>query len=173
MQTPTEYAENTCARYKLKVRGLSGHGTQIAASIDEPDRSCRVGCQDELIKYRFYLVNGRYGHFPLGTKCSNTQERYCVNGKCLEFGANNIPLKESHISLALFRKRRSLMQQNLITESQQINNKLTDNNKNQSRRKRSYLYYDPVNITETITQDFINSIVQGIIDFEQQQIYGE
>ncbi|TMW39486.1 hypothetical protein DOY81_015433, partial [Sarcophaga bullata] len=53
-----------CSRYKLKVRGLSGHGTQIAASVEDPDRSCRVGCQDESIHHRFYLVNGNYGHFP-------------------------------------------------------------------------------------------------------------
>ncbi|XP_037942184.1 uncharacterized protein LOC119675069 [Teleopsis dalmanni] len=146
--TPAEFAENTCSRYKLKVRGLSGHGTQIAASINEPDRSCRVGCQDEFIKYRFYLVNGKYGHFPLGTKCSNTEERYCVNGKCLEFGPNNIPQQQSHISLALFRNRRSV------------------DSKSIRRHKRSFLYYDPVNITETLTQDFINNIVNSIIAVE-------
>ncbi|XP_054738435.1 uncharacterized protein LOC129244685 isoform X1 [Anastrepha obliqua] len=163
--TATEHAENTCGRYKLKVRGLSGYGTQIAASVDEPDRSCRVGCQDEFIKYRFYLVNGRYGHFPLGTKCSNIEERYCVNGKCLEFGSNNIPLQQSHISLALFRSRRSLPAQQTVLDEQTA--------ESSARQRRSYLYFDPVNITETITQDFINNIVRSIIDFEQEHVEEE
>ncbi|XP_032591053.2 A disintegrin and metalloproteinase with thrombospondin motifs adt-1 isoform X2 [Drosophila grimshawi] len=146
--TTAEYAEQTCARYKLKVRGLSGHGAQISASIGEPDRSCRVGCQDELIKYRYYLVNGNNGHFPIGTRCSQVGRRYCVQGKCLEFGADNMPLQQSHISLALFRSKRGAVH----------------------RSKRSFLYYDPVNITETITQDFLNNIVRSIIDIERQHL---
>ncbi|CAD7015110.1 unnamed protein product [Ceratitis capitata] len=164
----TEHAEHTCARYKLKVRGLSGYGTQIAASVDEPDRSCRVGCQDEFIKYRFYLVNGRYGHFPLGTKCSHTEERYCVNGKCLEFGPDNIPLQQSHISLALFRSRRSAPSQDIVERRESAQTAVQSN-----RQRRSYLYFDPVNITETITQDFINNIVKSIMDFEQQGVEDE
>ncbi|XP_037887566.1 A disintegrin and metalloproteinase with thrombospondin motifs 16 isoform X1 [Glossina fuscipes] len=161
LQTPIEFAESTCSRYKLKVRGLSGHGTQIAASVENPDRSCRVGCQDEFIKHRFYLVNGKYGHFPLGTKCSATEERYCVNGKCLEFGADNIPLQQSHISLALFRNRRSLKK-----HKHHINGR----NASKIRRKRSFLYFDPVNITETLTQDFINGIVNSIIKYEEKNL---
>lgn len=147
----------------MKVRGLSGHGTQIAASVENPDRSCRVGCQDEFIKHRFYLVNGKYGHFPLGTKCSATEERYCVNGKCLEFGADNIPLQQSHISLALFRNRRSLKK-----HKHHINGR----NPSKIRRKRSFLYFDPVNITETLTQDFINGIVNSIIKYEEKTLKG-
>ncbi|KAH8407513.1 hypothetical protein KR222_004682, partial [Zaprionus bogoriensis] len=141
LQTPAEYAEQTCARFRMKVRGLSGHGAQISASIEEPDRSCHVGCQDEFIKYRYYLVNGAKGYFPLGTRCSHIGRRYCVYGKCLEFGADNLPLQQSHISLALFSSNSS------------------------KRQKRSFLYYEPVNITETITQDLLNSIVSSIIDF--------
>ncbi|XP_068145520.1 A disintegrin and metalloproteinase with thrombospondin motifs 18 isoform X1 [Drosophila tropicalis] len=148
LQTASEFAEQTCARYKMKVRGLSGHGTQISASIDEPDRSCRVGCQAEFIKYRYYLVNGKNGHFPLGTRCSQIHRRYCVYGKCLEFGEDNLPLQQSHISLALLRSRRDT----------------------RTRKKRSFLYYEPVNITETITQDFLNSIVSNLMDAEREPI---
>ncbi|XP_075165715.1 ADAMTS metallopeptidase stall [Haematobia irritans] len=151
LQTTSEYADHTCSRYKLKVRGLSGHGTQIAASVEDPDRSCRVGCQDEFIQHRFYLVNGNYGHFPLGTRCSSSDERYCVQGKCLEFGPDKIPLQESHISLALFRSRRSARKHHHI------------------RKKRSFLYYDPVNITETLTQDFIDNIVDSIITLDEKK----
>ena len=136
------------------MRGLSGHGTQIAASVEDPDRSCRVGCQDESIHHRFYLVNGNYGHFPLGTRCSHNEERYCVQGKCLEFGPDQIPLKQSHISLALFRSKRSLQRRKHL------------------RSKRSFLYYEPVNITETLTQEFINNIVNSIITLEEQQLKG-
>ncbi|KAH8348125.1 hypothetical protein KR084_004483 [Drosophila pseudotakahashii] len=106
LQTAAEFAEQTCARYRQKVRGLSGHGAQISASIDEPDRSCRVGCQDEFIKYRYYLVNGRNGHFPPGTRCSPVGKRYCVYGKCLEFGDDDMPLEKTHISLGQLRTRR-------------------------------------------------------------------
>ncbi|XP_059225123.1 uncharacterized protein LOC106087759 [Stomoxys calcitrans] len=150
LQTTGEYADHLCSRYKLKVQGLSGHGTQIAASVEDPDRSCRVGCQDEFIQHRFFLVNGNYGHFPLGTRCSAGDDRFCVQGKCLEFGPDQIPLQESHISLALFRSRRSAR-------------------KHRHRRtKRSFLYYDPVNITETLTQDFIDNIVDSIITLDGQ-----
>ncbi|XP_005176563.1 uncharacterized protein LOC101893463 [Musca domestica] len=152
LQTTGEFADNTCSGYKTKVRGLSGHGTQIAASVENPDRSCRVGCQDEFIQHRFYLVNGNYGHFPLGTRCSNSDDRYCVQGKCLEFGPDKIPLQKSHISLALFRSRRS-----------------ANRNPQHSRKKRSFLYYEPVNITETLTQDFIDNIVNSIIQLEEDQ----
>ncbi|XP_022227613.2 A disintegrin and metalloproteinase with thrombospondin motifs 16 [Drosophila obscura] len=109
LQTAAEYAEQTCASYRMKVRGLSGHGAQISASMDEPDRSCRVGCQDEFIKYRYYLVNGKNGHFPMGTRCSQVSKRFCVYGKCLEFGDDNLPLEKSHISLALLRTRREAL----------------------------------------------------------------
>ncbi|XP_061401115.1 A disintegrin and metalloproteinase with thrombospondin motifs 8-like [Musca vetustissima] len=152
LQTTGEFADNTCSGYKTKVRGLSGHGIQIAASVENPDRSCRVGCQDEFIQHRFYLVNGNYGHFPLGTRCSNSEDRYCVQGKCLEFGPDHIPLQKSHISLALFRSRRSAKKHQQHT-----------------RKKRSFLYYDPVNITETLTQDFIDNIVNSIINLEANQ----
>lgn len=68
------------------MRGLSGHGTQILASAGDPDRACKVACQDEYLSHRYYLVYGDQGHFPFGTKCSargTDDNRYCVNGKCL------------------------------------------------------------------------------------------
>lgn len=91
------------------MRGLSGNGMQIAPSTIDPDRGCKVACQDEFLSHRFYLVNGEHGFFPFGTKCSRTvtDNRYCVNGKCLQFDKRNIPLVESHVSLALYRSRRS------------------------------------------------------------------
>lgn len=142
------------------MRGLSGHGTQIAASVENPDRSCRVGCQDEFIKHRFYLVNGKYGHFPLGTKCSPHEERYCVNGKCLEFGQDLIPLQQSHISLALFRSRRSPVAYGTGAQQHFASSK----RKRRRRKRRSFVYVEPINITETLSQDFINSIVNSITD---------
>lgn len=110
IETTQEFATNLCRNYQKKVRGLSGNGMQIAPSTIDPDRGCKVACQDEFLSHRFYLVNGEHGFFPFGTKCSRTatDKRYCVNGKCLQFDKRNIPLVESHISLALYRSRRSI-----------------------------------------------------------------
>jgi len=33
-------------------------------------------------------------------------KRYCVNGKCLEFGDDDLPLEKIHISLGQMRTRR-------------------------------------------------------------------
>lgn len=80
---------------------------QISPSTNDPDRGCKVACQDEHIAYRFYLVNGEQGYFPFGTKCSRADDkRYCVNGKCLEFDENNIPFVEPQITLAHYRSKR-------------------------------------------------------------------
>lgn len=82
--TTFEYATRLCKRYQQKVRGLSGIGMQIAPSVEDPDRSCRIACQDNFIRHRFYLVNGEQGHFPFGARCNHDElNRYCVNGKCL------------------------------------------------------------------------------------------
>ncbi len=78
-----EYADKLCFKYQTKVRGLSGNGMQILPSVKDPDRGCKVACQDEFLRHRFYFVNGEQGFFPFGTKCSTSENRYCVNGKCL------------------------------------------------------------------------------------------
>lgn len=69
------------------MRGLSGHGTQILAGAGDPDRACKVACQDEYLSHRYYLVYGEQGYFPFGTQCSThggvDDNRYCVNGQCL------------------------------------------------------------------------------------------
>lgn len=107
LQTTREFATKLCKKYQSKVRGLSGNGMQISPSTNDPDRGCKVACQDAYIAYRFYLVNGEQGYFPFGTKCSRMDEnRYCVNGKCLEFDENNIPFVEPEISLAHYRSKR-------------------------------------------------------------------
>ncbi|XP_037036544.1 A disintegrin and metalloproteinase with thrombospondin motifs adt-1 [Bradysia coprophila] len=142
LQTTTEYADKLCYKYQLKVRGLSGNGMQILPSIKDPDRGCKVACQDEFLLHRFYFVNGEQGFYPFGTRCSSSENRYCVNGKCLKFGLDGIPLNESHLSLAGYRSKRDLF--------------------SNRRERRSYLYYSPVNITERVTQDYIQSIIASI-----------
>lgn len=128
---------------------------QIAASASDPDRGCKVACQDEYLPHRFYLVNGEQGYFPFGTKCSrsNDNNRYCVNGKCLEFGADNIPLVESHISLALYRSKRELS----VPRNQHSSDIAS-----RQRQKRNYLFYEPINITETISAEFLQSIIDNL-----------
>lgn len=68
---------------------MSGLGMQISAIAEDPDRPCRVACQDENISHRFYLVNGEDGWFPFGTDCSrggsssSSKKAFCISGKCL------------------------------------------------------------------------------------------
>ncbi|KAK4884284.1 hypothetical protein RN001_000555 [Aquatica leii] len=112
VRTPYQHASMVCNEYKERVRRLSGFGMQISAALEDPDRPCRVACQDENISHRFYLVNGEEGWFPFGTDCSKgipDKKAYCVSGKCLKFGADDTPLSESEFTLPLLsRTRRSL-----------------------------------------------------------------
>lgn len=58
----------------------------LFSPTEDPDRPCRVACQDENISHRFYLVNGKEGWFPFGTDCtrgSSDKKAYCISGKCL------------------------------------------------------------------------------------------
>jgi hypothetical protein len=55
-------------------------------NTEDPDRPCRVACQDDEVNHRFYMVNGEDGWFPFGTDCSRgvlEKRAYCVSGKCL------------------------------------------------------------------------------------------
>ncbi|KAL4704761.1 hypothetical protein ACJJTC_009778 [Scirpophaga incertulas] len=104
-KTPYQYATMVCTKYKERVRRLSGLGMQISPVAEEPDRACRIACQDERAAHRFYLVNGNDGWFPLGTACGNAS--YCVSGKCLEFGPDNTPVSESVFTLPLLSRHRS------------------------------------------------------------------
>ncbi|CAG9856832.1 unnamed protein product [Phyllotreta striolata] len=113
VKSPFQYASMVCSKYKERVRRLSGLGMQISPAIEDPDRSCRVACQDDFISHRFYLVNGEDGWFPFGTDCSkgmaSNKKATCVSGKCLEFGEDDTPLSQSEFTLALLsRAKRSL-----------------------------------------------------------------
>lgn len=82
---------------------------QIVSSVSDPDRACKVACQDENLPQRYYIVSGGQGYFPFGTKCTRSNDkRYCVNGKCLQFGNDNLPLIRSYVNLAHFRSKRNL-----------------------------------------------------------------
>ncbi|XP_052873541.1 A disintegrin and metalloproteinase with thrombospondin motifs adt-1 [Anopheles cruzii] len=120
-----EFATQLCKRYQKRVRGLSGNGMQIAATVANPDRSCRIACQDLFLSHRFYFVNGEQGLFPVGSRCNhNQQNRYCVNGKCLLFGNDGMPVNDSVGSLPTNRIRRSATQSNKVFEyfvTKQIN----------------------------------------------------
>ncbi|XP_012252823.3 A disintegrin and metalloproteinase with thrombospondin motifs adt-1-like [Athalia rosae] len=102
LRSPYQFATSICNKYKERVRRLSGLGMQISPSIEDPDRPCRVACQDDTVSHRFYLVNGENGWFPFGTACSKGNEKsFCVTGKCLEFGKDDTPLHESVFALPL------------------------------------------------------------------------
>ncbi|XP_068620634.1 A disintegrin and metalloproteinase with thrombospondin motifs 16-like [Battus philenor] len=100
-KSPYQYATMVCSKYKERVRRLSGLGMQISPALEDPDRPCRVACQDERVAHRFYLVNGEEGWFPLGTSCGKRNASYCVSGKCLEFGPDDTPLSETVFTLPL------------------------------------------------------------------------
>ncbi|CAB3229125.1 unnamed protein product [Arctia plantaginis] len=100
-KSPYQYATMVCTKYKDRVRRLSGLGMQISPALEDPDRPCRIACQDERVAHRFYLVNGHEGWFPLGTACGKRNASYCVSGKCLEFGPDNTPLSEMVFTLPL------------------------------------------------------------------------
>ncbi|CAG9762316.1 unnamed protein product [Ceutorhynchus assimilis] len=112
VKTAFQHASMICSKYKDRVRRLSGLGMQISPSLEDPDRPCRVACQDESISHRFYLVNGEDGWFPFGTDCSKgstEKNAYCISGKCLGFGTDDTPLSESEFTLPLLsRNKRSL-----------------------------------------------------------------
>ncbi|KDR17787.1 A disintegrin and metalloproteinase with thrombospondin motifs 18 [Zootermopsis nevadensis] len=113
LKTPFEHATTVCRKYRERVRRLSGLGMQISPVAQDPDRPCRVACQDDEVNHRFYLVNGEDGWFPFGTDCSRgvlEKRAYCVSGKCLDFGSDDTPLHESEYTLPLIgRLKRSLM----------------------------------------------------------------
>jgi a disintegrin and metalloproteinase with thrombospondin motifs 18 len=129
----------------MKVRGLSGKGMQIASSVEDPDRSCRVACQDKFIAHRFYLVNGEHGFFPFGINCSfrsGDERRFCVNGKCIKFGLDDTPASGYFFSqYSAGRMRRSV-------ES--------------GRAKRHYTYYQNDNFTEHVSKDYLNRLIKSI-----------
>nr|CAD7401636.1 unnamed protein product [Timema cristinae] len=102
---------------------------------EDPDRPCRVACQDDEVIHRFYLVNGEDGWFPFGTDCSrgaSDRKAYCISGKCLEFGADDTPLYESDHTLPLM-----------------------------SRLKRS-MFYNSTRVVSTLDQATLNQIIHNL-----------
>jgi hypothetical protein len=134
-------------RYQVKVRGLSGKGMQISPSVDNPDRSCRVACQDKFIPHRFYLVNGEHGYYPYGTKCSykGDEKRYCVNGKCLKFGSDDTPVNGNINTNINLRSKRTVRSVSPAV-----------------RNRRHFTQFQPVNLNETVNQDYLNRLLSKI-----------
>jgi hypothetical protein len=141
--TTFDYSSNICMKYQMKVRGLSGNGMQIMPSIDDPDRSCRVACQDKFIAHRFYLVNGEQGFFPFGINCSfksGEDNRYCVNGRCLKFGADDTPVSGVfYNNFNVGRSKRSL-----------------------ARSRRHFTYFPIQNYTEHVSKEYLNRLVKSV-----------
>ena len=77
--TPFQFASQTCDNFKISK--LSGIGMQLSSTTADPDRACKVACQDRDFSYRFYMVSGEKGWFPYGTDCSRgmeTKDSFCV-----------------------------------------------------------------------------------------------
>nr|CAD7419659.1 unnamed protein product [Timema poppensis] len=118
------------------VHAATGAGVSEYRNVpDDPDRPCRVACQDDEVVHRFYLVNGEDGWFPFGTDCSrgaSDRKAYCVSGKCLEFGADDTPLYETDHTLPLM-----------------------------SRLKRS-MFYNSTRVISTLDQATLNQIIRNL-----------
>ena len=77
--TPFQFSSQTCDNFKISK--LSGIGMQLSSTTADPDRACKVACQDREFSYRFYMVSGEKGWFPYGTDCSGGMGRknsFCV-----------------------------------------------------------------------------------------------
>ncbi|RVE40099.1 hypothetical protein evm_015251 [Chilo suppressalis] len=154
-----------CTKYKERVRRLSGLGMQISPVPEDPDRPCRIACQDEHAPHRFYLVNGHDGWFPLGTACGRNNASYCVSGKCLEFGPDNTPLSEMVYTLPLLprtsvisRRARSLTRRVTVRTSidpQQLRDIIAALNLS-LHNSNDHMYSD--SIPDNIEVDFTNPI---------------
>ncbi|XP_060805629.1 A disintegrin and metalloproteinase with thrombospondin motifs adt-2 [Amyelois transitella] len=169
-KSPYQYATMVCTKYKERVRRLSGLGMQISPALEDPDRPCRIACQDERVSHRFYLVNGHEGWFPLGTACGKKNTSYCVSGKCLEFGPDNTPLSEMVFTLPLLnrnateirrtsRHKRSLLRDRISVKAtlDQIHLEDLISKLNLTHNHNEHVtYYDP--IPDNIELDFSNPI---------------
>ncbi|XKL64853.1 hypothetical protein PGB90_004939 [Kerria lacca] len=132
IKTIIEHATSVCNKFSQRVRRLSGIGMQLSAIVDDPHRPCRLACQDESILHRFYLVNGEEGWFPFGTDCTRgdtSRKAFCVNGKCLEFGPENIPTQDFEYSLPLIGR---IKREIFLTETneKQLDSSISDTLKN-------------------------------------------
>ncbi|XP_063894418.1 A disintegrin and metalloproteinase with thrombospondin motifs 16-like [Helicoverpa armigera] len=143
-KSPYQYATMVCTKYKDRVRRLSGLGMQISPALEDPDRPCRIACQDERVSHRFYLVNGQEGWFPLGTSCGKRNSSYCVSGKCLEFGPDHTPLSEMVFTLPLLSRASNSTRVTWHTRS--------------SRHKRS-LRTDRITVKATLDQAHLDDII--------------
>ncbi|RZB54415.1 A disintegrin and metalloproteinase with thrombospondin motifs 7-like [Asbolus verrucosus] len=180
IKSPFQHASMICGKYKERVRRLSGLGMQISPAVEDPDRPCRVACQDENISHRFYLVNGEEGWFPFGTDCSRStsdKKAYCISGKCLEFGSDDTPVSESEFTLPLLsRNKRSLHNNNtkIITKlnQQQLEQIIHELNRTLSGNFQTDCRFDidlnnpihvdmetvqyPYNVHKTQSNDYVN-----------------
>ncbi|XP_045777197.1 A disintegrin and metalloproteinase with thrombospondin motifs adt-1-like [Maniola jurtina] len=139
LMSPYQYATMVCSKYKERVRRLSGLGMQISPALEDPDRPCRIACQDERVAHRFYLVNGHDGWFPLGTSCGRANNSYCVSGKCLEFGPDQTPLSEMVFTLPLL-------------------NRTSEEARRSSRHRRS-LYRDRLTVKASLDRQHLDEII--------------
>jgi hypothetical protein len=68
LMTPFQYASQTCDNFQVlpsdtppslllpQIAKLSGIGMQLTSTTGDPDRACRVACQDSSISYRWPLI---------------------------------------------------------------------------------------------------------------------
>ena len=60
--TPFQFASQTCENFRISK--LSGIGMQLTSTSQDPDRACKVACQDRDYSYRYTRVPASYFYIP-------------------------------------------------------------------------------------------------------------
>ena len=96
--TPSQFASTRCSVYQSNgLYSFSGIGVQLKSNLIDPNRPCKVACQDKFAAHRYYIISNKSGWFPNGMACEFTNDEptsYCVMGRCMKFdkGLNKISL---------------------------------------------------------------------------------
>ncbi|XP_053201786.1 A disintegrin and metalloproteinase with thrombospondin motifs 17-like isoform X2 [Panonychus citri] len=155
-----KYADDLCTKYKIKYPTLlSGNGRQLPPRPDNPHSSCVIACQDRVWKDMHYQMDAfDDGKFPLGTKCSLGfnlgKKAYCVNGQCVLFDENDLPLiegesnKVENIKILFGRKHQFLNRHRRSSNSLQITNSTFPVNLNSSGQPGNSKIFDDNNQIE-------------------------
>lgn len=157
LKSVVDYATSICTKYGQKVQRLSGLGMQLSSVPEDMDRPCRLACQDQTVQHRFYIVNGEVGWFPFGTDCTRgdpDRRAFCLSGKCLDFGLDNMPLSiEEVTSHNNFSSNNRIKRSLSVQDSDYTVEQIIQYFYNINREKRK-----PIIDHDTISLDFENPI---------------
>ncbi|GFY71650.1 a disintegrin and metalloproteinase with thrombospondin motifs adt-1 [Trichonephila inaurata madagascariensis] len=125
-KTVDQYANEVCQRYRVKYPTvLSGKGRQLPPQPGNPHSACIVACQDRVWQDTHYQMDVyEDGKFPFGTDCSpdHRTKAYCLNGRCLQFSDDGIPLNTENTQMYDIRRYLSRIRRDTSGINHVINN---------------------------------------------------